>query len=143
MEMWMVWAAIGVVLVVAEMMTLTFYLLWLGAGAFTAAIVSWLMPEGYFLQVLIGGIVVVVLTVFTRPLTRNIRQSRGYKDVVDELIGKQGEVVQNIGEHSLGVVRIGSETWSASAKEAIGLGEQVIVVARSSTVVEVEKMGGM
>jgi len=143
MEMWMIWAAVGVILIVAEMMTLTFYLLWLGIGALVAGIVSWLLPEAYFLQVLVGGFIVVGLTVFTRPLTRRIRQSRGYKDAVDELIGKRGEVVQAIGENALGVVRIGSETWSASAGTAIAQGEQVIVVSRSSTVVQVEKTGGL
>jgi len=142
MDMWIVWAVIGGILVVAEMITLTFFLLWLGFGAFAALVVALIWPDAYFIQVVVGAIVVVLLTIFTRPLTRKFMHSRGFKDAVDELVGKQGEVVQEIGVQTLGIVRIGSETWSASAKENIEAGETVVVVGRTSTVVEVEKTGG-
>ena len=41
MEGWLIWVIVGFVLVIAEHMTGTFYLLFLGAGALSAAIVDW------------------------------------------------------------------------------------------------------
>ena len=41
MELWVLWIIVGMVLVIAELVTGTFYLLVLGAGAFAAALVAW------------------------------------------------------------------------------------------------------
>lgn len=42
MDLWLLWLVAGFVLVTAELMTGTFYLLVIGIGAFVAAIVAWL-----------------------------------------------------------------------------------------------------
>lgn len=42
MELWLFWMITGFVLVIAELVTGTFYLLVLGAGAFAAALIAWL-----------------------------------------------------------------------------------------------------
>lgn len=42
MELWLFWLIVGFVLVIAELVTGTFYLLVLGAGAFAAAVIAWL-----------------------------------------------------------------------------------------------------
>lgn len=143
MEMWIVWLVIGILLIVAEMLTLSFYMLWIGIGALVAGAVAFFMPDAYLLQVVIGGLVIIGLTIFTRPLTRNIRHSKGFKDAVDELEGKQGEVVREIDNGSLGIVKIGNEAWSAMSDGPIAEGEKVIVVKRRSTIVEVKRIEGM
>lgn len=142
MSMWIVWLIIGILLIVAEMLTLTFYMLWIGIGAFAGAAFAFFFPDAYLWQVLLGGTVVIVLTIFTRPLTRKVRRSKGFKDVIDELEGKQGEVVRDIETGSLGIVKVGNETWSAAADEPIHQGERVIIVQRSSSVVKVKRMEG-
>lgn len=142
MEWWLLWLVIGVILVVAEMATLTFYLLWLGIGCFVAALVAWLAPGSPLLQVIIGGAAAVGLTLFTRPLTRKVRQAKGFKDAIDQLVGKYGEVVEPISPGSMGLVRIGSETWSATCDQPLAKGEKVIVVHRGTTVLEVQKWEG-
>ena len=58
MEGWLVWVIVGFVLVIAELMTGTFYLLVLGAGAFAAAIVDW-AGGSVLLQAVAGGAVAV------------------------------------------------------------------------------------
>jgi membrane protein implicated in regulation of membrane protease activity len=54
MEMWVLWVIVGLVLVIAELVTGTFYLLVLGAGAFASALVSWAGANA-LVQVLVGG----------------------------------------------------------------------------------------
>jgi membrane protein implicated in regulation of membrane protease activity len=140
---WAFWLAVGAVLIVAEMFTLTFYLLWLGIGALAAFAVALLFPEGYVLQILTGSTIALLLTFYTKPLTRKVRNSRGFRDAIDDLVGKQGIVVEAIDKGTTGIVRVGNETWSAKSDVPIAQGEQVIVVNRGSTVLEVQKWGGL
>ncbi len=142
MSMWIVWFALGVVLIIAEMTTFTFYLLWLGVGAFAAAVISLIFPHLILLQILVGCVVAVGLTFFTRPFTKRIQGAKGYKDAIDELIGKQGEVIEQINGGSVGIVKVGSETWSATSDESLQKGDKVIVVSRSSTLLHVYKWKG-
>ncbi|ARF70057.1 hypothetical protein B7C51_22705 [Paenibacillus larvae subsp. pulvifaciens] len=90
-----------------------------------------------------GGVVVGVLTFFTKPLTRKFRHSEGYKDAIEEIIGKKGEVMQKIEVGKMGIVRVGNEMWSAIADEQIGIGETVMVVQRKNTIIEVTKWRGV
>jgi membrane protein implicated in regulation of membrane protease activity len=59
MELSLVWLVAGFALVIAELVTGTFYLLVIGAGAFIAAMVAW-FGAGLIAQSLVGGIVAVL-----------------------------------------------------------------------------------
>ncbi|SDD72270.1 Membrane protein implicated in regulation of membrane protease activity [Paenibacillus sp. UNCCL117] len=142
MELWAIWLIIAGVLLIAEMMTLTFYLLWIAVGAAVAAAMAWLWPGLVIWQVFAGCIVVLVLTIFTKPITRRFRSSGSYRDAVDELVGKTGVVLEPIEPGAQGLVRVGSEMWSARAEERIAEGETVTVQARSSTHLFVQKAKG-
>jgi membrane protein implicated in regulation of membrane protease activity len=141
--MWIYWAIVGVVLIIAEMTTFTFYLLWLGVGAFAAAL-STHFTSNWMAQVLVGGLTAVVLTLLTRPLTRNLRHSaKGFYDPYEHILGKSGIVQQAISPQAPGQVKVGSETWSAAADESIAAGETVTVVERSSTILKVSKAAAL
>jgi len=139
MSAWIVWLIIAGLLLVAEMTTLTFYLLWLGLGALAGAVVAFVLPGSWPLQIIAACVVAVLLTFFGRPLASRMQGKRGYRDAVDELIGKKGEVVEPIDVGGMGIVRIGTETWSATADERIEAGETVIVESRGTAVVHVIK----
>jgi membrane protein implicated in regulation of membrane protease activity len=53
-ELWLVWVVLGFVLVIAELLTGTFYLLVIGFGAFAAAAVAWL-GGNELIQAVVGG----------------------------------------------------------------------------------------
>ncbi|GGA31066.1 NfeD family protein [Paenibacillus physcomitrellae] len=139
MHMWTIWLIAAGVLLVLEMFTLTFYLLWICLGAVAALLISLVLPDAILLQVLAGCIVALVLTVFTKPLSRRIRTSRGFQDAGTELIGRQGIVVEPIEPGHYGIVKIGGDTWSATASVSLGKDERVRVMKMSSTRIEVEK----
>ncbi|WP_438350378.1 NfeD family protein [Paenibacillus sp. FA6] len=143
MELWAIWLVIGIILFVIEMLTLTFYLLWVGIGAIAAALIALVVPDLFFVQVLAGCIVALVLTFFTKPLTRFMRKSDGFTDIIDELVGKQGIVIEGIDVGKNGIVKIGNETWSASSDQPLHKDEIVIIVHRGTTVLEVQKWEGV
>lgn len=64
MDLWVLWIIAGLVLVIAELVTGTFYLLVLGLGGFAAAVVAWaggnaLLQVAAFGVVAIGGVLLV------------------------------------------------------------------------------------
>lgn len=139
MAAWIVWLILAGVLLIAEMATFTFYLLWLGLGALAGALIAFILPGAWPFQIIAACIVAVALTFFGKPLTSRMQGKKGYRDAVDELVGKKGEVVEAIDIGSMGIVRIGTETWSATADERIEAGETVIVERRGTAVVHVIK----
>jgi membrane protein implicated in regulation of membrane protease activity len=143
MGLWAIWLIIAGILLIAEMLTLTFYLLWLGIGALVAAAAAWIVPGSIVLQILAGCMTALALTFFTKTLTQRILMSKGFKDPINEMIGKQGVVVEEIASGKLGIVKVGNETWSASSEEYLPKDEIIIVVARGTTIVEVQKWGGI
>lgn len=143
MELWAIWLIIGIILFVIEMLTLTFYLLWIGIGAIAAGLIALVVPDLLFIQVIIGCLVALVLTFFTKPLTRFMRKSKGFTDVIDDLVGKQGVVIEDIEIGKNGIVKLGNETWSATSYQPLQKGDVVIVTQRGTTVLEVQKWEGV
>ena len=143
MAVWLIWLIIAVVLLIAEMTTFTFYLLWLGVGALAGTIVAAIAPDFWLLQFIVAGFVAVVLTFTTKPLTARFQGKRGFQDPIDDLVGRVGEVVEDIGEGSLGIVRVGTETWSATSDTPLAKGEKVVVESRGTTIMHVSKSRGV
>ncbi len=56
MELWLVWIVAGFALAIAELLTGTFYLLVIGAGAFAGALMAW-MGAGMIVQAVVGSLV--------------------------------------------------------------------------------------
>jgi inner membrane protein len=142
MDLWLIWLIVAGLLVIAEMLTLTFYLLWLGVGALAAMIADFIVPGAWVTEVVVGCVVALLLTVFTKPLTRKLVKARGFKDAVDVLVGKEGTVIEEISAGQRGIVKVGGELWSAESEESLKKGETVVVVERGSALLQVAKRGG-
>lgn len=143
MVVWVLWLIAAGVLFVVEMFTFTFYLLWLSLGALVAGVVALLLPDALLLQVVAGSLVALILTVFTKPLAARLRNSRGFKDTGTDIVGRKGLVVEPIEPGRYGQVKVGGDTWSATSTVALGKDQQVIVVRRGTTIIEVERWGDM
>ncbi|WP_410514232.1 NfeD family protein [Paenibacillus sp. BR2-3] len=138
---WMFWLIAAGVLFVVEMMTLTFYLLWLCIGAFAAGLLSLVWPDAILLQVVLGSLVALGLTLFSKPLVARFRSSRGFQDTGTEIVGRQGIVMEPIEQGRYGQVKVGGDTWSATSVQSLGKDEVVRVVKRGTTIIEVERWG--
>ena len=135
---WWLWFVAGVLLIVGEMFTVSFYMLWLGIAAMVAAVLAYFFPEEYWLPPLAASLTGVLLIVFTKPLTARMRQAKGFKDPAQFMVNRVGEIVEPVTPTRLGIVKVGNDLWSASAQENLQPGQQVLVVSQSSTVLKVE-----
>jgi membrane protein implicated in regulation of membrane protease activity len=134
---------VGLALLIAELFTLTFFLLWLAVGCLVGALAAWLAPDSLWLQSIAAIAAAGALTAFAQPLVRRWRASPSrYKDTVDTLVGQIGIAEEDIPAGSSGLVRIGSEVWSAYSREPLSKGDRVAVVHRGTTRLEVRKEGG-
>ncbi len=131
---WILWTVLGVILVIAEIFTSGFVLLWFGIGALAAALIGF-VGFGYPLQFLIFFIVSVALTAASRTIFANYFMDRdapgGFKTGVDALPGKIGTVVSSShGALNEGAVKVYGSTWTAypaEGEEPLEAGDRVVV----------------
>ncbi len=131
--LWILWLVIGVALIIAEVFTLGFVLLWFGVGAIAAALVG-MMGGGFFLQSLVFAIVSVALTAMSRTIFANLFATGGGhtdKMGIDALPGKVGTVQSgSTGALNEGAVKVFGSVWTAFPVEDTKLleGQKVEVV---------------
>lgn len=133
---WLPWLILGVVLIVAEIFTLGFFLLWFGVGAIAAALVG-LVGGGIFLQFLVFAVVSIGLTAMSRTIFSNYfshDDNNAMKSGVDALPGKIGTVSEaSKGALNEGAVKVFGSTWTAYPIE----GESELIQGEKVEVVEV------
>lgn len=144
---WIAWTVLGVVLVIAEIFTSGFVLLWFGIGALVAAFVG-VLGGGYPLQFLTFFLVSIILTVLSRTIFNKYFTVGGaevFKTGVDSLPGKVGIVVaESTGALDEGAVKVFGSTWTAYPAEGeapLELAEQVVVESVRGASIYVRRVG--
>jgi membrane protein implicated in regulation of membrane protease activity len=146
---WILWTVLGVVLIIAEVFTPGFVLLWFGIGALAAAFASLIGFSSLTLQFLIFVIVSVSLTAASRTIFVNYfsREKAGndLKTGVDALPGKIGTVVSSSkGALHEGAVKVYGSTWTAypaEGEEPLEAGDRVTVERVQGASIYVRRVG--
>jgi membrane protein implicated in regulation of membrane protease activity len=133
--LWIFWTILGAILIIAEIFTPGFVLLWFGVGALAAAVASFLGITSIPLQFLIFAIVSIGLTAASRTIFVNYfsREKSGgdLKTGADALPGKVGTVVTSSqGALHEGAVKVFGSTWTAypaDGEEPLEAGDRVQV----------------
>jgi len=135
------WLVLGLILLIAEMVTGTSYLLWPAVAAFITALLSffgftnWLADMGLFALMVIG------LTAFGRPLVQRWRTSGGSPTLNERstaLIGVRG-IVQNFGE-GVGSVKVNDTVWRFMSEDALAPGQHVEVTSVDGATLKVKRV---
>lgn len=116
---WHIWVFVGIGLVIGEIFTAGFFILWFGVGAFLAAGLA-LLGAGSIYQMLSFILTSLILIVLSRTIFKQLlfRKEVGISTNVEALIGQEALVMQMIqGKSKRGLVKIGGETWSAISEE--------------------------
>jgi len=147
--LWIFWAILGAVLVVAEVFTTGFVLLWFGIGALAAGLAGLLGVHSIILQFLIFAIVSISLTAASRTIFVNYfsREKSGgdLKSGVESLPGKIGTVVSSSrGSMHEGAVKVFGSTWTAypaEGEEPLEAGDRVEVIRIQGASIYVRRIG--
>ncbi len=131
-----VWLLLGIVLIVAEIFTLGFVLLWFGVGALAASLTAWL-GLGLGSQFLIFAIISVALTAMSRTIfSKYFSHSDGNtkKMGVESLPGQIGTVTAaSKGALNEAAVKVFGSVWTAYPSDE----ETVLADGQKVEVVEV------
>lgn len=132
--LWIIWLVLGVALVIAEVFTLGFVLLWFGIGAVAAALVGFL-GFGFGWQFAVFAIVSIALTAMSRTIFSNYLhhgEANALKSGSDSMPGQIGTVtIASKGALQEGAVKVFGSTWTAFPEDEDTIlreGEKVEVV---------------
>jgi membrane protein implicated in regulation of membrane protease activity len=113
MSSWEVWLVLAVVLAVGEVLTTTFVLAMVSAGALAAALVAGVTGGSAALEGITFAVVSVALLVGVLPVARRHRNLPPLlRTGTAALVGSRGTALTQIDRHS-GQVRLGGENWTA------------------------------
>src|SRR5438132_158140 len=143
---WIFWGILGAILIVAEIFTTGFVLLWFGIGALAAGLAALLGVNSIIVQFLIFAIVSIALTAASRTIFVNYfsREKTGgdLKSGVESLPGKIGTVVSSSrGALNEGAVTVFGSTWTAypaEGEEPLEAGDRVEVTRIQGASIYVE-----
>jgi membrane protein implicated in regulation of membrane protease activity len=145
---WIFWTVLGAILIVAEIFSTGFVLLWFGIGALAAALTNLLGVDSFVAQFLIFAIVSVALTAASRTIFVNYfsREKTGgdLKTGMETLPGKVGTVVSSSrGALNEGAVKVFGSTWTAypaDGEEPLEAGDRVEVERVDGSSIYVRRM---
>jgi membrane protein implicated in regulation of membrane protease activity len=131
---WILWAVLGILLVIAEIFTSGFVLLWFGVGALAAGLLA-MLGAGLGLQFLAFIVVSSLLTALSRTIFLNYFEHKNEGDRVRlgaaSLPGQIGTVVsESRGALNEGAVKVYGSVWTAfpaEGEEPLREGERVVV----------------
>ncbi|UVJ45640.1 NfeD family protein [Pseudomonas sp. LS1212] len=143
MEMqWWIWLALGLALVVSEIFTATFFVLWFGIGAVLVGLLSWTWPVLSTTAQLLGWAVLSSLMAFLWFKVFK-RRTPDHRWTADEVVGEVGLLTATVGKFQKGRVRfqkpiLGSEEWVCVSNSEISSGERVRIVSIEGNTVRVD-----
>src|SRR6266571_4024634 len=146
---WIFWAVLGAILIIAEVFTTGFVLLWFGIGALAAGFAGLIGIHSITLQFLIFAVVSIALTAASRTIFVNYfsREKSGgdLKSGVEGLPGKVGTVVSSSrGALNEGAVKVYGSTWTAfpaDGEEPLDAGDRVVVERVQGASIYVRRVG--
>ena len=141
---WIVWLVIGIICVLFEAATPQLTTVWFALGSLIALIVSFIVPDLWWVQLLVFLVVSAIALAVTRPLAKKIMSKNKNRVNADRFIDEEALVIQRI-NNVLGEGQVKSKgtVWSARAEDddqIIEEGETVRIKRIEGVKVIVEKL---
>ncbi len=134
MDTYGIWIIAGVVALIIELLSVSFFMLWVAGGCFVAAIVAAVLPGVMWAPWAAFAVATGLLLYLGRPLAARFQQNKLVPSNVDAVVGREGLVLETVDPvQNTGLVRVGSEEWRARSDETIEAGQKVCVLGVEGT----------
>ncbi len=111
-----IWVIIGILFMVAEIFTPSFFMFWFGIGGIVAAFVAYFYPN-MVIEIVVFIAVSIVLVLLTRPFARRITGEEPRKINVDDIVGREAIVVEKIDNIAgKGIIKVNGDLWRATSE---------------------------
>ncbi len=128
------WLILGVLFLIAEIFTPSFFIMWFGIGSFAAMLVAFLFENSVLYQAIVFIVVSLIFVLFTRKMAQKMSGKPSRLISQDEMIGKEGVVSETItADGGKGLVRINKDIWRARS-----LKDQEILAGAKIKVIELK-----
>ncbi len=127
-----IWVIIGILFMVAEIFTPSFFMFWFGIGGIAAAFVAYFYPN-LVIETIVFLTISLILVIFTRPFAKRITGEEPRKINVDEIIGKEAIVVEKIDNIAgKGIIKVNGDLWRATSEsdDVIIEKEEKVIILR-------------
>ncbi|QRF24579.1 NfeD family protein [Alicyclobacillus sp. TC] len=91
----LLWILFGLILAVIELISFTFFIIWIALAAVVTGIISYFM-NGWLLQIIVFIFLAVVLLLISRPYARKLRNKKTYITEQESLLNKEGKVIRGV-----------------------------------------------
>ncbi|HAO92287.1 MAG: hypothetical protein A2X99_01880 [Deltaproteobacteria bacterium GWB2_55_19] len=136
-----IWAILGIILIVAELMTMAFVLVFFGLGALLTAFLTWLgvIPD-FTSQLLVFSVSSSGMLLIFRTFAK--KQFFRKSDISQEFIGQKVKVTKAISVNSEGAVSYRGSEWIAfsDSNEVIPAGGMAEIIGTEGIRVKVRKI---
>ena len=136
------WLSLVAVMLVIEIFTMGLTTIWFSLGAVAAAIAAGLGAP-LWVQILLFTVVSVVIMILVRPFALKVMDRNRTRTNIDEVIGKQAEVIEPIdNQKEQGKVRFRGVEWMARSVDGstVAAGDVVTVEEVSGVKLLVKKL---
>lgn len=133
-----IWIIAGIVLIIGEMLSASFFMLFIGLGCFAAALASTL-GQTYLVQ----GVVCAMVSILGVLLLRKPIQQKLLKNIsVNADIGKEIQVDQLMPPHQQTRITYQGTSWLATnlETEPLKMGDRVVIVGIDGNVLLIRKV---
>jgi membrane protein implicated in regulation of membrane protease activity len=122
----LIWAAIGLVLLIAELATVSFILCFIGLGAIIVACTTWIgFTPGLNSQLIVFSVSSLLLMLLLRKTAKKL--FAGHNDVPPDYAGQKVYIVKEIPAGGEGVVKYRGSDWIAFSEESETIKEGTVV----------------
>ena len=135
----LLWATLGLILLIAELATVTFILCFFGLGALIVALITWIgLTPGINSQLVVFSISSVLMMLLLRKSAK--RLFFGINDPPPDYMGQKVKTIKAIPMGGEGAVQYRGSEWIAFSDEAdiINEGDMVEIVAMEGIRVKVK-----
>ncbi len=123
----LIWFIVFLVMLIVELMTVNLVSIWFSIGALGAMLTAY-FTDSIVIQIIVFIVVSIISLLITKPLVKKFKGFDITPTNSDRVIGKTGEVTKKIDNNSYGEVKVFGNTWTATSKEVIDVGEKVKVL---------------
>ncbi|WP_128548423.1 NfeD family protein [Larkinella soli] len=125
------WAILGILFLIAELVSVSFVFAFLGVGALVTALFSWVgLTEGVAGQLLTFSVVTVATLAFGRKPLKSWFRNRGRGRDYVEYVGDRATVTKTIPAQGEGRIAYRGTEWIAVSENQVSIGAGQMVVIR-------------
>lgn len=130
----LMWMFIGIALLIIELLSATFFILFFGLAALTTAGIAYVWALPLHDEILWFTILAFVYFICFRKL---LKKKKKPLDTQDELVGQLALAHEDIMPNQLGKVMVGDTCWTATSALPVRKGTSVKILAHHNLTLEV------